>query len=162
MPTTAHAEQPPAPLAADDFTAWVWADDDDPDALGELHRRTMRDRARRQLDREAAALARGATLHRSALAWAARQLPAGHPHARTVRALAHRAGVTNDLPTGTLGAELRRAARAALSAALCASTAAHTPTAIRAAEHRAAAIMRPPIRATAHRPPRAPSRAGLA
>lgn len=162
MPTTAHSAQALAPLDADDFTGWAFADDGDPDALGELHRRALRDRARRALERDAAALARGAALHRSALRWAAQQLPADHPHARAVRALAHRTRADARTLTGTAGVTQRRAAFTALCALLCTLAAQHTPTVLRTADHLHPRAHRSPLQVTAPRLPRAPSRAGLA
>lgn len=157
--TATEAESP-----ADDFRSWIWADDDDADALGELHRRKLRDTARRLIDREADTIARGGQPRD--LAWLAQEIPEQHPRYALVRALARQTGtpLTPQYPNGDAA---RRHARRVREAAHLGSllqqfqrAAAHV---MRSAHHRSAAfalrLAQPWRRATT---PRAPACPGLA
>ncbi|WP_159078242.1 hypothetical protein [Homoserinimonas hongtaonis] len=89
-----------ATRAKQDFRDWICAADADPAELSELHRRMLRDKARRLIDREAALIARG---QRSRdLGWIAQEIPATHSQAVAVRALALHTGasVTPEYPSG--------------------------------------------------------------
>ncbi|TFV81988.1 hypothetical protein E4V99_13685 [Microbacterium sp. dk485] len=151
-----------AELHAADFLAWALAEDAHLESNGELHRRALRDRAARALDRDAAAIARGIPARRSDLEWLAQQLPEDHPHRAAVRALAQRSGVpASSAPAQERIAALRAACEHA-AAELRALMAAAVPLALRAAHAGAA---RAALRAVAawRRPcaPRAPAPAGL-
>jgi hypothetical protein len=170
MLTTDHQQHDAAPRPtdhdaddfSDNFTAWMWADDGDADGIGELHRRFLRDRARRALERDAAALARGRALQRSTLTWTAQSLPTDHPRRRAVLALALRTRTPIEPMPARLQAELRRAAFEAVCAVLRDLAAADTPAVFRTAAHCADEARRPPVTSATRRMPRAPTRVRLA
>lgn len=152
----------PAELDGASFLEWVQAADAHPDDLGELHRRALRDRARRVMDADAAAVALGMPARRDSLEWLARQLPDDHPNRAAVLALAQRAGV----PTRAISLRERRtaliAARDRASAELRAMISAAVPLALREAHARAAtAALRAAPAWWLPRAPRAPAPAGL-
>lgn len=143
-PHDARRATPPADAAAHpeprnpDFLAWALADDAHPDDLGELHRRALRDRARRAMDADAEAIARGIPARRASLEWLAQQLPNNHPNRAAVRALARRAG----MPVRPIPLHERRAALIAARDRACAELramiSAAVPLALREAHARAA------------------------
>lgn len=145
-PRTAHPDDTasrvdPGAVAADrmaelhpgDFLAWAWADDADPEDLGELHRRALRDRARQALDRDAAEIARGIPRRTADLEWAAQQLPTGHARRAAVRALAARAGVPLEYVSLRERAASLRAERERAAGDLTALITASVPLALREA-----------------------------
>lgn len=144
------------------FLDWALQQDAHPDALGELPRRALRDRARRRMEADAAAVARGIPARSESLEWLAQQLPDDHPHRAAVQALAQRAGV----PTRTISLRERRAAlmaaRDRASAELRAMISAAVALALREAHARAAtAALRAAPVWRLPRAPRAPAPAGL-
>ncbi|MFF0910135.1 hypothetical protein ACFWZW_05530 [Microbacterium enclense] len=152
----------PAELHRASFLEWVRADDAHADDLGELHRRALRDRARRVMDAEAAAVVRGIPARSDSLEWFAQQLPDDHPNRAAVRALAQRAGIS----TRAISLRERRAAliaaRDRASAELRAMIFAAVPLALREAHARAAtAALRAAPVWRLPRAPRAPAPTGL-
>lgn len=159
--TPAHAATLADPRDSS-FLVWARGEDAHPDDLGELQRRALRDRARRAMDAEAAAVARGIPARSDSLEWLAQQLPDDHPNRAAVRALAQRTGV----PTHTISLRERRAtliaARDRASAELRAMISAAVPLALREAHARAAtAALRAAPVWRLPRAPRAPAPAGL-
>lgn len=152
-----------AELHAGDFLAWAWADDAHPDDLGELHRRALRDRARRALDRDAAEVARGIPRRAADLEWAAQHLPSDHPRRAAVRALAARTGVPLEyVPLRERAASLR-AERQHAARELTALITASVPLALREAHTGAAiAALRAAVIQRVTRAPRAPAPVRLA
>ena len=175
-PRTPHPEDTaprvdPAAVAADrmaelharDFIAWAWADDAHPDGLGELHRRALRDRARRALDRDAAEIAWGIPRRAADLEWAAQQLPTDHPRRAAVRALASRTGAPLEyVPLRERAASLR-AEREHAARELTALITASVPLALREAHTGATiAALRAAVVQRVIRAPRAPAPVRLA
>lgn len=170
IPSSRNARRatPPAEAAAHpaprdpDFLAWALADDAHPDDLGELNRRALRDRARRAMDADAEAIARGIPARGESLEWLAHQLPDYHPRRAAVRALARRAGA----PARPIPLRERRAALIAARDRACAELramiSAAVPLALREAHARAAtAALRVAPVWRLPRAPRAPAPAGL-
>ncbi|MFS0910813.1 hypothetical protein AB3M89_03405 [Microbacterium sp. 179-I 3D2 NHS] len=150
-------------LHTGDFLAWAWADDAHPDDLGELHRRSLRDRARQALDRDAAEITRGIPRRAADLEWAAQQLRTDHPRRDAVRALAARTGVPlKYVPLRDRAASLRTE-REHAARELTALITASVPLALRQAHTgAAAAALRAAVVLHVTRAPRAPARRRLA
>lgn len=161
--TDAQAGHSMAELHADDFLTWAWADDAHPDDLGELHRRTLRDRAHQALDRDAAEIARGLRRRAADLEWAAQQLPTDHPRRTAVRALAARTGVPLEHVPLRDRAALLHAEREQAARELTALITASVPLALREAHTGAAvAALRAAVVLRVTRAPRAPAPVRLA
>lgn len=159
----APADAPARPeLHEADFLAWLQSEDAHTDNPGELHRRALRDRARRALDRDAAAIARGIPARPAALEWVAQQLPDEHPHRAAVRALAQRSGVPAEPLPMPERAAAHRAERERAGVELRALITAAVALALREAHARAAnAALRAGAVWRLPRAPRAPAPVGL-